>query len=107
MKAKPIVPRAVARHDVDDAIAYYLREGTESAAVGFVDALEEAYRHIGRHPATGSPRYAFELDLFGLRSWTLKRYPYVVFYVEHDRHIDVLRVLHGMRDLPASLGLDE
>lgn len=26
-------------------------------------------------------------------------YPYLVFYVERDDHIDVSRVLHGMRDL--------
>lgn len=107
MKHKPVVPRALARQDVDDAIAYYLGEGAEAAAMGFVDSLEEAYRHIGRHPATGSPRYAFELELFGLRSWALNRYPYIVFYVEHDHAIDVWRVLHGMRDLPASLQGDQ
>jgi toxin ParE1/3/4 len=46
------------------------------------------------------PRYAHELDLPGLLCWPLKRYPYLVFYVERDDHIDVWRVLHGMRDFP-------
>lgn len=55
---KPVIPRAQAHRDVDDAIAYYLSEDAEQAALGFIDALEEAYGHIGRHPATGSPRYA-------------------------------------------------
>jgi toxin ParE1/3/4 len=38
-----------------------------------------------------------------LRSWTLKRNAHIVFYVERDAHIDVWRVLHGMRDVPAWL----
>jgi toxin ParE1/3/4 len=101
VKSKPVVPREQADQDVDDALAYYLAEGAEPAALGFIDALEKAYVHIGRHPATGSPRYAHELDLPGLRSWPLTRYPYLVFYVERPDHIDVWRVLHGQRDIPA------
>jgi toxin ParE1/3/4 len=34
----------------------------------------------------------------------VQRYPYLVFYVERDDHIDVWRVLHGQRDIPAWLG---
>ena len=58
-------------------------------ALGFIDALEQAYTHIGRHPATGSPRHAHELDLPGLRAWPLTRYPYIVFCVERADHVDV------------------
>ena len=101
MKVKPVVPREQANLDVDDAVAYYLDEGTASVALDFIDALEQAYTHIGRHPGTGSPRYGHELDLPGLRSWSLSRYPYLVFYVERQDHIDVWRVLHGQRDIPA------
>ena len=103
MKAKPVIPRALAKQDVEEAISHYLSEDAKQAALGFIDALEQAYAHIARHPATGSPRYAHELDLPGLRSWSLKRYPHIVFYVEHADHIDVWRVLHGMRDIPAWL----
>ena len=101
MKAKPVVPRHQAHRDVEDAVAHYLAEDAEPAALGFIDALEKAYSHIGRHPATGSPRYAHESNLPGLRSWPLTRYPYLVFYVEHPDHVDVWRVLHGQLDIPA------
>lgn len=100
MKVKPVIPRALANQDVEDAISYYLAEQAEQAALGFIDALEKTYTHISRHPALGSARYAHELDLSGLLYWPLKRYPYLVFYVERDDHIDVWRVLHGMRDIP-------
>ena len=101
MSVKPVIPRALANRDVDQAIDLYLDEGGERVGLGFIEALEKAYRHIARHPASGSPRYAQELDLSGLRVWPLKRYPYLVFYVERDDHIDVWRVLHSQRDLPA------
>jgi toxin ParE1/3/4 len=98
---KPVVPRALARQDVDDVVDHYLADAGEKVALGFIDAVERAYRHIAAQPATGSPRYAHELGLAGLRSWPLRRYPYLIFYVERDDHVDVWRVLHGERDIPA------
>jgi toxin ParE1/3/4 len=101
VKAKPVVQRSQADRDVNGAIAYYLEQRAVDAAMGFIDALEKAYGHIGRHPAVGSPRYAHELNLPDLRFWLVPGYPYVVFYVERDDHIDVWRVLHAKRDIPA------
>ena len=103
MKSKPIVPRSEANRDVEEAIDHYLGEGAEQAALGFIDALEKAYAHVARHPTTGSPRYAHALNIPGLRSWRLTRYPHLVFFMERDDHIDVWRVLHGQRDIPAWL----
>ncbi len=100
MKVKPVVARELANNDIDEIIAYYLGESAEQAAYGFIDALEDAYAYIGRHPATGSPRYAHELNLPGLRFWPVTRYPHIVFYLERPDHIDVWRVLHGTRDIP-------
>ena len=104
MKTKPVIPRALTNRDVDDAIAWYLNENAPQAALGLVDALEQAYAQIARHPALGPTRHGYELNLPGLRSWRLKRYPYLVFYVERDDHIDVWRVFHAERDIPAWLG---
>jgi toxin ParE1/3/4 len=103
LKTKPVIPRELALRDVEQAVAYYLNEGAPSAALGLIDALEKAYAHIGRHPGTGSPRYAHELNLAGLRFWPLISYPHGVFYIEKADHIDVWRVLHGQRDIPAWL----
>ena len=86
---------------MDEAFAHYLREAGVQAALGFVDELERAYRHIAQYPASRSSRYAWELDVPGLRSWPLKGYPHLVFYRERGDYIDVWRVLHGKRDIPA------
>jgi len=100
---KAAVLREAASRDVDEALDHYLREAGERAALGFVDALERALAHVARHPATGSSRYAHELELPALRAWPLKRHPHLVFYVEREDHVDVWRVLHGERDIAAWL----
>jgi toxin ParE1/3/4 len=101
VKRKPIVLREQAEQDIQKAVDYYLGEGAERAGSKFIDALERAFKQIERHPAAGSPRYAQELDLPGLRHWPVKRFPYLVFYVELGEHVDVWRVLHARRDIPA------
>jgi toxin ParE1/3/4 len=103
VKPKPVIPRERAGRDIDAAIAWYLDQGAAESALGFIDALEQAFNHIGRHPTTGSPRYAHELNLPGLRSWQVARYPHMIFYIESSQHIDVWRVLHGQRDIPAGM----
>lgn len=101
MTVKTVLPRQQANRDIEEAIDRYLGEAGETVALGFVDSLEQAYRHIARHPASGSSRHAYDLNLPGLRFWLLKQYPYLVFYVETANHIDVWRVLHAECDIPA------
>ena len=101
MTARPVVPRQVAQQDIDEAIAYYQAEGGDVLALRFIDALQQAFRRIGSHPGVGSLRYAYELGLEGLRAWPLRRFPLLVFYREQPDHIDVWRVLHAQRDIPA------
>ncbi|MDB5687311.1 MAG: plasmid stabilization protein [Rhizorhabdus sp.] len=103
MTIKTIVPREQALHDVEAAVDFYAREAGERVALGFVDALENAYRAIASRPAVGSPLYGLDLDLPGLRTRPIRRFPYLIFYVERDAYVDVWRVLHAKRDIPASM----
>jgi toxin ParE1/3/4 len=100
VKLKPVVPRKLAESDIETAFNFYLAEGGADVAIAFVDSLEEAVLRVSRHPSAGSPRYAHELDLPGLRSWPLKNFPYLIFYLEQSTHIDVWRVLHSHTDIP-------
>ena len=110
MTPRSVVLRASARRDVDEVVARYLEEAGADVALGFIDALEGVFRHIADHPRqiadhpdSGSPRYGQELNLPGLRSWPVKAHPHVVFYMTGGGLIDVWRVLHGRRDIPAGL----
>ena len=107
MSGKPVIPREQARRDIEEIVDHTVASAGTETALTLVDAFQRAYGHISKYPASGSPRYAHELDLPGLRCWPLKRYPFLIFYVEHDTHVDVWRVLHGGRDIPAWMGEPE
>lgn len=98
MKRVQVRPRA--DRDIDLAIAHLL-EDSPTAARQFLRELEAAMRRIAERPATGSPRYAHVLK--GVRFWPLRRFRYLVFYLQRSAYVDVIRVLHGSRDLPAAL----
>ena len=101
MSGKPVVLRDRARRDIDEVIEHYLSEAGPAVALDFIDALEDTLRQIGERPASGSPRHGHELDLPGLRFRSVGRFPHLVFYVEREADIDVWRVLHRARDIPA------
>jgi toxin ParE1/3/4 len=100
---KPVLLREAAHRDVETAVDYYVRMAGSDTALGFIDALHSAGRTIAERPGLGSPRYAQELRLPGLRSLPVKGFPYLMFYIERDDHIDVWRVLHGRRDIPSRM----
>lgn len=101
MNIKPVALRDLADRDIEAAVDYYAQEAGTEVASGFVAELQDSLLAIAEHPGTGSPRYAHELDLPGLRSRKVSRYPYLIFYIEQEDHIDVWRVLHAHRDIPA------
>lgn len=107
MSAKRVVLTEQARRDVRQITAWYRKEGGAALAQRWVAAMEDALRHIGAHPQTGVTRYAVQLKLDDLRFWSASGFPYLVFYVEREQRIDVGRVLHGKRDIPAWMGGSE
>lgn len=102
--ARQVQLRSLAASDVDDIAAHLAEEAGRDAALGFVDALEQALRHLASAPNSGSLKFGYELGIPELRAWRLRRQPYVVFYVPLDDRLDVWRVLHERRDIPASFG---
>ena len=104
---KRIVPRDAAERDIDEIADYYVDEAGEGIARDFVEAVRDAYRAIADHSGTGSPRYGDLLGIENLRSRKLGRFPFLIFYIEREDHIDVWRVLHARRDIPATLAEPE
>jgi toxin ParE1/3/4 len=101
--AQPVSLRQLATTDIEGASDYYHREVGEQLALEFIDAVERGIERISRSPHVGSLHFAYELAIPHLRAWPLQRFPYVVFYVVTDERIDVWRVLHIRRDLPATI----
>jgi toxin ParE1/3/4 len=94
--------RTLAAADIDAAVSYYISEGGEAVAGGFVDALQHAFDRIGRASLTGSLRFSYELGIAELRARNTSRFPYLIFYIPYDEHVAVWRVLHSRRDIPAT-----
>jgi toxin ParE1/3/4 len=100
---KPVRLRRLAADDIEAAVDHYLSDAGPDVASRFIDAVESAMTHVGRHPHNGSLRFSYDLDIPELRAWPVGRFPYLVFYVESDDQIDVWRLLHTRRDLTAAL----
>lgn len=101
MKFCRLRPRA--ERDVDDAARHYAQEGGYTLGAGFYDAVESALQFMAGHPGCGSLRIADLLDVPGLRVWPVKKFPYLIFYLEREAYLDVVRILHQSMDVPVHL----
>lgn len=100
---KPIRLRTLAAADLEDAASYYRDNADEQTALDFIDEAQAAFGLISSGPGVGSLRYSYDLDIPGLRAFPIKRFDHAVFYVEADDVVDVWRILHTRRDIPATL----
>jgi toxin ParE1/3/4 len=98
--SKGVRLRPAAHADIRAAVEHYRTDSGPGIARGFTDQLQRALVHMGRGLDAGSPRLGPALDLPGLRVWPLPRFPHLVLAFERPDHFDVLRVLHGKRDIP-------
>lgn len=103
MTRRRVVTSKRADDDIAHAVAYYVQAGTADAALGFIDALENASDLLVEHPSIGSPRFGVEVGIAELRGLALQRYPYIAFYTVDADAVRIHRVLHTSRDIPAQL----
>ena len=98
-----VVRRPLAERDIETQIDYYLLEvGSPDPAERFVTALEKTLRILVKNPELGPARRFRQSDLAAVRSFPVKGFDrHLVFYRPTENGIEVLRVLHGARDLGA------
>ncbi len=89
-----------ARLDVDD-IAEEIAAHNIDSAIKFCLAVEDALEKLKAMPGMGQRReFAAESGLNLMRSWAVKGFAnYIIFYRPADYGIEVVRILHGARDL--------
>lgn len=98
--------RAAAEEDLTEAFLYI---GAESpvAAERLLDAVGDALSILLENPEAGSPREFDSPRAQGIRSWPPRDFPnYLIFYKVDGEDIEVVRFLHGARDLPRFLEED-
>jgi len=104
---KPIRITPKADHDIDECCVW-IRKDHPAAALRFLDAVELICRNLSQMPGIGSRRYAEIPLVHGVRMIAVKGFKnYLLFYLEQETSIDIIRVLHGARDIPEALQLEE
>lgn len=96
---KPIVRRPQAATDVEKH-ASYIADGSIDAAMRFLERAEQTIKGLALFPASGAPFPSRIPELAGMRTRLVKDFPnHVVFYVERDDVIEIVRVLRGGQDM--------
>jgi toxin ParE1/3/4 len=93
-----------AKEDVRE-IALYIADDNLKVAEAFRVALERARLTLADLPEIGRAYDFGNRELKGLRVLPVPDFPkYLVFYVyrESEEEVEIFRVLHGARDIPAS-----
>ncbi len=95
-------PRAV--QDLDEAAAYIQAQSGPQRAIRFLRAADSTFAQLAGMPGIGT-RYEPHVPLYGgLRFFPVTRHrKYLVFYRPIAGGIEVLRVLHGARDIDSIL----
>lgn len=76
----------------------YIAQRNPDAADRLMDAMVQAFDRLADHPKLGHRRT--DLTDLPVRFWTVREYMIVH---RGEEHIEILRVLHGRRDVAAEL----
>ena len=89
-----------ARQDLVDIFRYHAREAGLRVAQRFFTQVEATFTRLGGMPSMGAPYEHEHPALAGLRVFPVSRFKkYLVFYRPVADGIEILRVLHGARDI--------
>lgn len=82
---------SAATEEFEEAIAFYesRRRGLGAA---FLQAIEQAVARIAEHPPIGA---VYKNTSF--RQYVLRRFPYVIYYLETEEALWIVAVAHGKR----------
>jgi len=99
-----VVKRPHALRDLDEAAAYIQERSGPERAIRFLRAADSTFATLAGMPGMGA-RYEPDEPLYaGLRYFPIARHrKFLVFYRPLPDGIEVLRVLHGARDIAGIL----
>jgi toxin ParE1/3/4 len=82
-----------AQRDLDE-IWLFIAEDNPDAADRFHDLLLSKFLTLAGQPSIGRSRRELQPNMYGFPVGN-----YVIFYRETSQHIEIIRVLHGARDI--------
>jgi toxin ParE1/3/4 len=104
---KKIVFRPRAWEDVQESAEYLAEDASTGIAEQFLDAVYELTERLAAMPRMGARCHFANPLLQGLRRFSVTGFEKgLAFYRVTDSRIEVIRVLHGARDIVSILGPD-
>jgi len=99
-----IVKRRAAVTDLLEHFVY-IGEDSEEAAQRFFERAKETFRLLASQPEMGRRMHYRNPILTGIRTFPVRDFEkYLIFYRPLRDGIEVVRVVHGARDLPTLFG---
>lgn len=97
-----------ADQDLDDQAAYLAQEASLETALRFYDAAAATFEKIARMPGMGESWKSAQARLVGLRVWRVEGFEnHLIFYRPAEDGIEIVRVLHGARDIGSIFGSED
>ena len=95
-----IVVRPAAERDLDEQAEYLAVHQSVTVAVRFHHAAEDTFQLLANQPEIGRRAEYRSPLLVGIRMFLMKGFPkYLVFYRPLEDGVEIIRVLHGARDI--------
>ena len=89
---------------MDDQADYLMQEASLETALRFYDAAAATFENLARMPGMGERRESSNPRLAGLRVWRIEGFAnHLIFYRPVEGGIEIVRVLHGARDIDSVL----
>jgi toxin ParE1/3/4 len=85
----------------------YLAEESRSddLAFRFLDAAESSFEHLAAMPTMGVARTYHDPELEGVRMWRIAGFDsHLIFYRPTETGVEIIRVIHGKRDIEDLFG---
>lgn len=101
--SKRLILRPQVYLDLDE-IAAYIQKDNHQSAIRFLEQAESTFDSLVDMPGLGSPYALRKTTYQDLRSFPVRDFKnYLIFYQRTSEGIEILRVLHGARNVPSIL----
>lgn len=99
-----IFKRPQAERDIEECFVH-IAEADLDTGVYFLVAVEDSLEQLARFPLIGKHREFADKRFQNVRMWRVKDFEnYLIFYAAAESAIEVIRVLHGSRDIEDLFG---
>jgi toxin ParE1/3/4 len=93
-----------AREDIKH-IAAYIKEDSPQSSMAFRQTLENIYEVLLELPEIGTTRNFRNPEMKGLRMLPVQKFNnYLIFYRSTSEGLEIVRVVHGARDVSSLFG---